>query len=66
MKRYKCKKEVMAEPMDRVTAELQGLVRDKNTVVNGESEQGYKVVYKDGYQSWSPKVAFEEGYEEIE
>ena len=26
---------------------------------------GYYVVYKDGYKSWSPAEAFEEGYELI-
>lgn len=27
-----------------------------------EEELGYYVVYSDGYQSWSPTKAFEEGY----
>lgn len=27
-----------------------------------ETEQGYKVVYPDGYVSWSPKKVFEEAY----
>lgn len=27
-----------------------------------EGDLGYFVVYKDGYQSWSPTAAFEEGY----
>lgn len=27
---------------------------------------GYYVVYKDGYKSWSPAQAFEEGYTRIE
>jgi len=26
---------------------------------------GYYVVYEDGYQSWSPTKAFEEGYSQI-
>ena len=26
------------------------------------NQDGYYVVYKDGYQSWSPADAFEEGY----
>src|SRR5262245_30828898 len=29
------------------------------------SDLGYYVVYKDGYQSWSPTDAFEEGYTRI-
>lgn len=28
-------------------------------------EGGYYVVYKDGYQSYSPAEAFEDGYEQI-
>lgn len=27
-----------------------------------DGREGYKVVYKDGYASWSPKDAFEEAY----
>ena len=27
-----------------------------------ESDPGYYVVYDDGYKSWSPSKAFEEGY----
>lgn len=28
-------------------------------------EEGYKVVYEDGYESWSPKAVFERCYREI-
>ena len=40
-------------------------------LVEAESEQrdgqeGYKVVYKDGYVSWSPKEVFEEAYKPID
>lgn len=31
----------------------------------GENDLGYYVVYKDGYTSWSPTKAFEEGYTRI-
>ena len=27
--------------------------------------QGYKVTYKDGYVSWSPKEAFDEAYKKL-
>ena len=27
-----------------------------------DNREGYKVVYPDGYESWSPKAAFEEAY----
>jgi len=30
--------------------------------VNNENEEGYNVVYPDGYTSWSPKDVFEEAY----
>lgn len=33
---------------------------------DGAEDLGYYVVYKDGYKSWSPTVAFEEGYTKIE
>ena len=63
LKKYKCKKEVMAIPMDYHTAGSCGLIRDYKE--DAENQYGYKVVYKDGYESWSPKKAFEDGYEEI-
>ena len=28
-------------------------------------EDGYKVIYEDGYESWSPKEVFERCYREI-
>ena len=31
-----------------------------------ENDLGYYVVYADGYESWSPTKAFEEGYTKIE
>lgn len=30
-----------------------------------EEDLGYYVVYKDGYKSWSPTKAFEEGYTRV-
>lgn len=30
--------------------------------MHGNNEEGYLVKYKDGYESWSPKQAFEEAY----
>ena len=32
---------------------------------NTDEDLGYYVVYKDGYKSWSPTKAFEEGYTKI-
>lgn len=31
-----------------------------------DGKPGYKVKYKDGYESWSPKEAFEEAYRELD
>lgn len=33
--------------------------------LHGEDDLGYYVVYQDGYTSWSPTKAFEEGYEAV-
>jgi len=63
-KLYKCTKEVLALPMDSHTAGSQGLIRDFKE--DSENTEGYKVIYKDGYESWSPKKAFEDGYAFIE
>ena len=31
----------------------------------GKTREGYKVVYEDGYVSWSPKETFERAYREV-
>jgi len=31
-----------------------------------DGKPGYKVMYKDGYVSWSPKAAFDEAYKLLE
>lgn len=31
-----------------------------------DGKPGYKVVYPDGYESWSPKDAFEEAYRTLD
>ena len=33
--------------------------------VNDVTEQGYRIVYEDGYRSWSPKDVFEKAYRPI-
>jgi len=58
MKMYICNKEVKAEPMMKQDAQNEGLLRDEFDV----DQPGYKVVYSGGYESWSPKKAFEDGY----
>jgi hypothetical protein len=55
MKAYIGTKIVQAEPMD-----------DPNNDDNvGDPAPGYKVVYEDGYESWSPKEVFERCYREV-
>lgn len=51
-----------AEPMDecKFLREVKG-----QDTSNRETRPGYKVVYPDGYVSWSPKEVFEEAYREI-
>ena len=57
MKRYVGVKIIQAEPMMLVDAEekLQRKIKPGN-------EEGYLVIYTDGYESWSPKDVFEEAY----
>jgi hypothetical protein len=64
MKKYLGIKVVSARPMTRDEAGKSGLVRNYNPT--DENCPGYKVVYEDGYESWSPKVTFEEAYREID
>jgi len=35
---------------------------DKEAISEGDNKDGYFVEYEDGYQSWSPKEAFESAY----
>lgn len=38
---------------------------DANSEHCGREIDGYKVVYEDGYISWSPKDVFEKAYKEV-
>lgn len=31
-----------------------------------DGKEGYKVIYENGYESWSPKDVFEKAYAEVE
>jgi len=79
--RYKCHKEVWALKIKKINqVHIEGFAtlhfeEDGYASVDVESEWkrkhdpqagGYYVVYKDGYKSYSPAEAFEEGYAEIE
>lgn len=37
----------------------------KDYYLHAKGEDGYKVVYPDGYESWSPKKVFEEAYRKL-
>ena len=57
MKQYIGTKIIQAEPkMRKVPAE--------NCLADRGFEDGYKVIYHDGYESWSPKDVFEAAYRE--
>ncbi len=67
MERYIGTKIVLAESMDDATFNFH--VRSLPHVVTvdagGKGLPGYKVVYEDGYVSWSPKDVFERCYRRI-
>lgn len=60
MKKYIGTKIIEAVPAIRVN----GKIYHPGTMLplGTQAEQGYKVVYPDGYESWSPKDVFEEAY----
>lgn len=53
MKEYIGVKLIKAEPMSKTTDD-------------GKIIEGYRVIYKDGYESWSPKDVFEEAYKPLD
>jgi len=55
MKKYIGTKIVQAQSQGRAVKDEEGV-----------SEDGYKVVYEDGYESWSPCIAFEKAYRLID
>lgn len=61
MKKYIGTKIVYATPMNADNALEKGYKIGKHT-----HEDGYEVIYKDGYKSWSPKEVFEKSYREYE
>ena len=70
MKQYIGTKVIQAEPAFRVSAgDFKNVIHPKTYAVpedrTGQTwEDGYKVLYPDGYVSWSPKEVFEEAYRE--
>lgn len=78
MPQYKCHKEVWAlkidaievyadksatiTPADNGYAPFRATTGWAGRFHGNEEDRGYYVVYQDGYASWSPTKAFEEGY----
>lgn len=65
MKQYIGTKLIEAEPayrLDKKTVQPTTWPVQKGAVV----EEGYRVRYPDGYESWSPKEVFEEAYRPID
>ncbi|MHC4397700.1 MAG: hypothetical protein ACYS1A_18815 [Planctomycetota bacterium] len=54
-------KVIQATPCDECTF----LASKGHDVSARETRAGYKVIYPDGYTSWSPKNVFEEAYRPI-
>lgn len=61
MKTYIGTKIIQAEPMELYEATTY-FGRQFVTTDPTANMDGYKVVYPDGYESWSPKAVFEEAY----
>lgn len=64
MKKYIGTKEVSATP----AWQIDGTIYPKDGVVprSMNRKDGYKVVYENGYESWSPKDVFEKAYKPSE
>ena len=60
MKKYIGTKTVSAIPAWRVGGKI--YPKDGPVPRSMNREDGYEVVYEDGYKSWSPKEAFEKAY----
>lgn len=68
MERYIGTKIVLAEPMDAFAfTRVRTLPGEEVVTVDkhGKGRDGYRVVYEDGYVSWSPKETFERAYRRV-
>jgi hypothetical protein len=63
MKHYCGTKMIDAEPMNRLEFNAEQGVKIPSSDAHA-GDEGYKVVYEDGYVSWSPKEVFEKAYKE--
>ena len=64
MKKYIGTKQVSATPAWRIGGKV--YPKDGEVPRSMYREDGYKVVYEDGYESWSPKDVFEKAYKVAE
>lgn len=64
MKKYIGTKQVSATPAWRIDGKV--YPKDGEVPRSMNREDGYKVVYEDGYESWSPKDVFEKAYKVAE
>ena len=64
MKKYIGTKQVSATPAWRIDGKV--YPKDGEVPRSMNREDGYKVVYGDGYESWSPKDVFEKAYKVAE
>lgn len=64
MKKYIGTKQVSATPAWRIDGKV--YPKDGEVPRSMNREDGYKVVYEDGYESWSPKDVFEKSYKVAE
>lgn len=71
MEAYIGTKIVLAEPMDEATFAFTTRMRPASIpehvaiAKDGKGRDGYKVVYEDGYASWSPKQTFERAHRPV-
>lgn len=64
MRKYIVTKQVSATPAWRIDGKV--YPKDGEVPRSMNREDGYKVVYEDGYESWSPKDVFEKAYKVAE
>lgn len=64
MKKYIGTKQVSATPAWRIDGKV--YPKDGEVPRSMNREDGYKVVYEGGYESWSPKDVFEKAYKVAE
>lgn len=57
---YVGSKVILARPMDSLT-----FAKKHKAGVQKDLEDGYEVIYPDGYISWSPKKVFENAYRHV-